>query len=287
MSGISLLAPLYCFSAGGYLCQCQYETPDNISKTSRDPLTNFYAQPSQLFSPGEPSIPAVLVSPTATKEVWCICVDEFQLGAIAVCKLPTQTNVTIMPTHIGPVYVGKAVQLSSLGFSQEEISRTSRVSHDVTIKVLRHVHEKSSLTQGLHGQLLKPIKSKQNHALFRIIRWKSFHSASMIRLDLIRRYWRHVFVHMIKRHLVAAGYHAWHSGQYPRLNPGYCCCPHLLADRPQSWNHQHWSHAIFDDESRSRSSLYHSGLCAWNQHNEKLGYADYTRSGPISLRNVH
>ena len=65
----------------------------------------------------------------------------------------------------------------------------------------------------------------------------------------------------------------------------------MLADRPQNWNHQHWSHAIFAAESRV--GLYRYGRRArgihlflgynnppsFQQHAEKLGHVYYSCRG--------
>ena len=53
---ITLLVPPFCLAVGWNLCQYQYNVPENISKTSRDPLTNFYGRSKLLFCPGQPSI---------------------------------------------------------------------------------------------------------------------------------------------------------------------------------------------------------------------------------------
>ena len=41
LRGIALLVPPFCLRDCGNLCQSQYKAPDNISKTSSDPLTKF------------------------------------------------------------------------------------------------------------------------------------------------------------------------------------------------------------------------------------------------------
>ena len=44
--GITLLGPPVYPTAGGNLCQCNYQTPDDINKSSCGPLTNFNGRPS-------------------------------------------------------------------------------------------------------------------------------------------------------------------------------------------------------------------------------------------------
>ena len=87
-----------------------------------------------MSSPGQPSPSAVLISPMAQKSVWHICVDHIQLWAVAVCQVPFQTKVAIMPTNIRPVIIENIVRFSSLGLSQREMSRISGVSQGVNSK---------------------------------------------------------------------------------------------------------------------------------------------------------
>ena len=47
--------------------KCQYKAPGNISKISRDYLTNVCGRPSLLSCPGQPSFSGVLISPIALK----------------------------------------------------------------------------------------------------------------------------------------------------------------------------------------------------------------------------
>ena len=152
---------------------------------------------------------------------------------------------------------------------------------------LHHVRENNNLTQGLRGHLFKAIASKEYHAILLILRWKSFLSASRSRWG---RSGRPVIVRTVQGRFVAAGYRS-HPGRCPRLTPHRCCGRHMLADRPQTWNHQRWSHAIFDDDPRV--SLYHSDprVCefrlfrGWNhqltfqRHDEKVGHVRYSCRG--------
>ena len=116
------------------------------------------------------------------------------------------------------------------------------------LKGLRLVPESNSLTHVLRGHLLKTITSKEDHAFLHIITWKNVLSASRVRVELIR--WTGCCV------FVAAGYQSKHPDWCPRLTPDHSCHHSMFKDRLQNLNHQHWSHAIFDDESRVR--LYHS-----------------------------
>ena len=108
---------------------------------------------------------------------------------------------------------------------------------------------------------------------------------------MVRRTGRLVVVHMVQGLLVAVGYHSRHPGRCPRLNHHHRCRRRMLADMPQTWNHQHWSHPMFHDESRV--SLYHSDYracefhhflgctnpLAVQQHDEKLKHAHYSCRG--------
>ena len=71
---------------------------------------------------------------------------------------------------------------------------------------------------------------------------------------MIKRSGRSVFVHTVQGRLVAAGHRSRYPERYPKRTPDHRC--RMLVNRPQNWNHLHWSHAIFDEESRV--SLYHS-----------------------------
>ena len=80
--------------------------------------------------------------------MWCICVDHIQLWAVAVCK--SENIVLIMRTAIQSVIIDNNFQFSGLGLSQREMSRTT-VSQVAIYKIIRCVHESSSLTQGYVG----------------------------------------------------------------------------------------------------------------------------------------
>ena len=55
------------------------------------------------------------------------------------------------------------------------------------LKILHHVRDSSGLTQGVHRHLLKAITSKEDCALLRIMRRKSFLSVFRIRVGVIRQ----------------------------------------------------------------------------------------------------
>ena len=115
--------------------------------------------------------------------------------------------------------------------------------------------ESNILTQGYVGIYWKK-GVKGCRILFRIMKWNSFRSVPRIQVELIRLTGCLVFVHAAQGRLKAVGYLWRHSDQCPRLSPNHHRCHRMLADRPQKWNHEHWSHAIFKDESTV--SLHHS-----------------------------
>ena len=82
---------------------------------------------------------------------------------------------------------------------------------------------------------------------------KSFLSASRITVGWTGR---NVVVCTVQKRLVVAGYIPRHPNWCPRLIHNHRYHQWLLEDRPLNWNCQHYSHAIFDDESRV--ILYHS-----------------------------
>ena len=86
---------------------------------------------------------------------------------------------------------------------------------------------------------------------------KKFLTASRIRVELIRRTERPVFICMVQGRLVAARYYSRHPDGCPGRIPDHRCCRRMLTDRLQNWNPQHWYHTILEGESRL--SLYHSG----------------------------
>ena len=87
------------------------------------------------------------------------------------------------------------------------------------------------------------------------MRRKSFPSASIIRVGLIRRT-GHGVLALVQGCLVAVGYRWSHPDRWIRLTPDHRCRRRMLANWSQNWNHQNWSHAIFNDESMV--SPYHS-----------------------------
>ena len=131
--------------------------------------------------------------------------------------------------------------------------------HKVTFQnFLRHVCDTSSLPKGLSGHRLKTTTWKEDHFLLRINRGNRSRSllAPMIRVELIRRIKRRVFICVVQRRLIVAGYHWRHPDRCPRLTPDYRYLQRMLVHHYQNWNHQYWSHVIYVDEAMV--SLYHS-----------------------------
>ena len=85
--------------------------PWQCLKDLLQPPDKLYGRPSLMSSPGQPSPSGVLISPMAQKAVWHICVDHIQLWAVAVCKVPFQIKVAIMPTNIRPVIIENIVRV--------------------------------------------------------------------------------------------------------------------------------------------------------------------------------
>ena len=119
------VVPLFCLTVGGNLWQCQYKTPENIYKTSRDPLTNFYGQSLLLFWPGRPSFSGVLISPIAIKAVRCICVDHI-LGAVSIRK-------TVLPGMAIPM-ISREESLKPFGIFTESFGNvTDMVTEEIFV----------------------------------------------------------------------------------------------------------------------------------------------------------
>ena len=149
--------PPFCLTAGGNICQCNYKTTENISKTSSDHLTKFYGRSSLLFWPGQPSW-----------ECWFPQLSQKQCGAFVLITFscepslyancpPNQTKVAIMQINIRPVIIEKNVRYSGLGLCQKDMSRITGMPKGAIWKVTCRVHESSGFTQGLHRYLLKAV----------------------------------------------------------------------------------------------------------------------------------
>ena len=100
-----------------------------------------------------------------------------------------------------------------------------------------------------------------DRALILIMRRNRFLSSSKTRVELIRRTGRRVSARTVQRCMVAAGYRSRRPARCPKLTHDHRHRCRLWARRHRNWNHQHWSHVIFADESRF--SLYHRGGRAW------------------------
>ena len=158
--GTILLLPLYCPTAVGYLYQCKYKAPDKIWKTTCNALRNLYGRPSLCSDPISLLSGWEMINPMASKARWRICVAHFHMWAVAVCKLPSQTSVAIMQTNIRPEIIANTFQFSGLvfleGYIVEYLSATR-----CHLKVLHRIRRgSSSLTQGLHGPLIKDDRSR-------------------------------------------------------------------------------------------------------------------------------
>ena len=129
------------------------------------------------------------------------------------------------------------------------MSKIIGVSQGVIYYVLFRVRDNISFTQGLHGRLVKWILSKEDRAHFHIMRWKSFISQSRIRVELLRRIGRRVVVRMVQRCQVAVGYLSRHSDRYSDWILTIVAAAACWHTGTRNWNHQHWSHMLFTDES--------------------------------------
>ena len=164
---------LFFFTAGGNLCQRQYKAPDNW-KTSCDPLTNFYGRPSLWPVPlnllsrnaGFPSYPKGRVAHLCRSH----SVVSRRCTSITICnQSDNHVNCYLACNH------WNSVRFSYLGLSRRECREL--LCRKVPAKILRRVRESSSLT----------VTQKEDRALLRIMRRKSFLSVSMISVELNRR----------------------------------------------------------------------------------------------------
>ena len=224
----------------------------NILKTNRDILKNFYDRPSLLSCPGRPLFPGVLIFPITPK---ALIVIGILFGSQVLCFLR--------------------------GRCWELLESVENYWSFTRCQVLHPVREGSNLTRGLRGHLLKTIASKEDRALLRILRWKSFLSASRISEELICQFGRTVVVRTAQGRLVANRSHPRHPDRCLWLAPDHRCHHRLLANRRQIWNHQHLSHTIFDDESRV--SLYHSVVSSMQQSTSLSTIWRKSRGCPLQL----
>ena len=107
----------------------------------------------------------------APKAVCRICVDHIQLWGDVVCKVPSQTQLVIVPTNIRSVIFENIFQFSSRGLSQREKSRIIGVhlSQGTFLKDRRRDRETNSLTWRLRGHRLKTFTSKEDRTLLHVI----------------------------------------------------------------------------------------------------------------------
>ena len=224
LCGITRLVRSFCHSADGILFQRLYKAPNNIWKIPRDPLTKFYSWPSLFSSPRQPFLAGVLISRTVAKAVWWVCVDHIQLWDAAVCKLPYQTDVPIMPNNIRSVIIENIVRFSGLWLSQKEMWRITGVSQGA-------IWKKSPTSCSWEQQCYTGATSasiEYDHikrtVLFVSRSKKSFLSVSRIRVVLNRQIQRCVFVRTVQGRLLVAGYYSRH----------HRCRRHMLADWSQS-----------------------------------------------------
>ena len=140
------------------------------------------------------------------------------------------------------IWIIENIQFSGLGLYQREMSRTTGVSQDAIYKVLRCVRESSSVTQGLRGHLFKTITSKEDHALLRISRRKSFLSGVQNPGGADQANWTPCRCPHGPR-TFGSGWtslnHWRHPDRCPRLTHHHRCRRRMLVDVPQNWNHQH------------------------------------------------
>ena len=94
-------------------------------------------------------------------------------------------------------------------------------------------------------------RSHQRKTMSFPVSWgkKSFLSAPRIRVELIRRTGRHIFVRTVQICLVAAGFHSRHPGRCPILTPDHHHHRGILAHKHHNWNHRYWSYVLFAYES--------------------------------------
>ena len=147
--------------------------------------------------------------------MWCICVHHIQLWAVALSKLPSETNVAIISTNIRPVIIENIVQFSGLGLPRGRCPEC----HKMPFKSLMLCSWEQRFYPGTTWASIEDDYTKKDRAFS--VSWGE-----------------RVF------------------SQHPRSKYS-----RMLADRPENWTHQLWSHVIFDDEYRV--GLHHSSRRAF------------------------
>ena len=196
-----------------------------------------------------------------------------------------------MPTTIQPVIIENNVQFTGLVLSHREMLRITGVSHGAILKSYPVFVRAAVLPMGYVDICWRQSHQKETMSFYACRDRRVFSQLSRIWVELIRRTGCPVVFRMVQGCLVVDGYQSRHPDQCPRLTHHYHCRRSMLADMPQNWNHQHWSHPIFDDESRvslcrsdHRACEFHlfpgsNNPLAFQQHDEKLGHARYSCTG--------
>ena len=170
----------------------------------------------------------LLMSPFCPTVGWNLCQCQYKVPLSNFSRPPDNfygwPSLMFSPSQLSfsgvSVTVENMFRFSGLGLHQRGVSRTNYWG--VTRRQLKSpTRDSSSLTHGLHGHLLKMNISKEGRAPLRIMRWKMVLSASMIKVELIRRRGHIVFVCIVQGRLVAAGYCSRHPDRCPKLTPDH------------------------------------------------------------------
>ena len=132
------------------------------------------------------------------------------------------------------------------GFTEGDVENSWNVTRYHLISCSPCLREQQVLPRGYADNYWRWSHQKKT-VTFNVSRWKNFLQVSRIGAELINWPWRPV--HTVQGRLLATGQRPRHPDRWPRLTPHHRCHCRILAGRPQIWNHQHWSHAILDDES--------------------------------------
>ena len=156
--GTILLLPLYCPTAVGYLYQCKHKAPDNIWKTTCNALRNLYGRPS------------LCSDPISLHEKWLTQWPQRHDGAfvllIFTCEPLPYANYHLKPAwqSCKPISDLKLLQIlfssQALCFLEGYIEKYLSATR-YRLKVLHRIRRgSSSLTQGLHGPIIKDDRSR-------------------------------------------------------------------------------------------------------------------------------
>ena len=235
---------LFCRTAGRNLCHVGVNIrPLKYSNDLSRPSGKGYGRPS--FSCAAQSyFSGVLISRIAPKAVCVFFAVYIQLWVINACKLPSQTKVIIMQTHIRPVIIENILRFPGLRLSQREMLRITGVSQGAIQKgPMLCSREQQSYSGAMwvsieddHVKRLCPSPYREA---------KEFSIIVQDQRGADQTNWRPCRCPHSPKILVATGYRSSYPDWCHRLTPNHHHWRRMLTHKHLNWMQQHWSHALF------------------------------------------